>query len=77
VYNTDIAANAAEQFSALDLVKDGPDGTVGSFEDSRLQTVIDQTSPIFADQGLTVNEDLAPVDIATNEFLDPEVSLVD
>ncbi len=77
VYNTDIAANAAEQFSALDLVKNGPDGTIGSFEDSRLQTVIDQTSPIFAGQGLTVKEDLSPVDIATNEFLDPAVSLAD
>lgn len=75
VYNTAIADNAAAQFGALGLVKDGPDGTLGSFDDTRLQRIIDQTSPIVAEQGLSMKDDLGSVDIATNEFLDPGVSL--
>lgn len=57
------------------LVANGSDGTLGSFDADRLQEVTDIVTPIFAEQSTPVKDGIAMDEIATNEFLDPEVSL--
>ena len=51
------------------------DGTLGSFEDGRLDKLVDILSPIFAKQNTPVKDGIAMDEIATNEFLDPSISL--
>ncbi|MFR4190636.1 MAG: ABC transporter substrate-binding protein, partial [Corynebacterium variabile] len=57
------------------LVADGADGTLGSFEDARLEELVDILTPIFAEQNTPVKDGIAMDEIATNEFLDPSISL--
>lgn len=58
-----------------ELVADGADGVLGSFEDARLEELVDILTPIFDEQGTPVKEGVTNEELATNEFLDEEVSL--
>lgn len=65
-----------DQMNELDIVANSPDGTYGSFDEDRVQHVIDITLPIFEDQNLdSFDPDVQPSDLVTNEFLDPSISL--
>jgi hypothetical protein len=59
------AASAVE----LGVASNGPDDTVGNFDDDRMATVFDQLVTVFDD----VPDDLAPTDLYTNEFIDPAI----
>ena len=75
-WNVDVVAgNIATAEAVRALVANGADGTLGSFEDGRLDKLVDILSPIFAKQNTPVKDGLALDEIATNEFLDPSVSL--
>lgn len=67
--------DAHKKLLDLGLIANGADGTLGSFETSRVQTLIDDLGPVFVAKGKEVKEGLTPADIATNEFLDPSISL--
>lgn len=58
-----------------ELVANGADGTLGSFEDARIEELIDILTPIFEEQNTPVKEGVAIEELATNEFLDEGVSL--
>lgn len=68
-------AAAVQVMKADGIVANGPDGVLGSFQASRVQGLINSLSPIFAKQGKPVKVGLVPSDIATNEFLDPQLHL--
>lgn len=68
------SANAAQL--KYGLVRNGTDGTFGSFDLGRVQDEIDLLTPAFEASGTDV-PDLAPEDIATNQFLDPSIALPD
>lgn len=68
------SANAAQL--KYGLVRNGTDGTFGSFDLGRVQDEIDLLTPAFEAAGTEV-PDLAPEDIATNQFLDPAIALPD
>lgn len=59
------AASAVE----LGVASNGPDDTVGNFDDERMATVFDQLATVFDD----VPADLVATDIYTNEFIDPAI----
>lgn len=59
----------------LGLVGNGSTTAYGDFDMDRVQKMIDLTTPIFEDLGVKVPADLKPADIATNEFVDPEITL--
>jgi hypothetical protein len=60
----------------LGLVSNGPDGTLGNFDLSRVQQLIDTLLPMFDEQKLTsVREGVKAEDIVTNEFIDPSIGL--
>jgi hypothetical protein len=69
------AADAVVKQLDNGIVANGPDGVFGSFDQDRLQVVIDQLVPVFQEKGTSPAEDLTPADLATDEFLDPSISL--
>jgi hypothetical protein len=66
-------AYTAETMRDLELVANAPDGSVGSFDDERVEGMIEIMRPIYGDQGIDVPEDLSPEDLVTNEFIDPDI----
>jgi hypothetical protein len=74
-YSEGVADYSVKTMKDLGLVGNGPDGTHGSFDTDRLKTLIEQTTPIFTDQGTAPKDGLTPEDIATNEFLDKSIAL--
>jgi len=55
-------------------VGNGKTSTFGDFESPRLDDFIARAVPILREQGLTV-PDVTASDIATNEFLNPGITL--
>ena len=66
-------ADAITVMRELDIVSNGPDDTFGNFDMDRIQTLIDEIAPVFAEAGADVKEGLRAEDIATNEFIDPSI----
>lgn len=75
VYSQGVADYSVETMQELELVGNGPDDTHGNFDEDRLATLIEQTAPIFTEQGTPPKEGLTPEDIATNEFIDESLGL--
>lgn len=71
-----LVADAAKKLVDLELVSNGPDATLGNMDMDRLARMIDILAPINEAQRVTtMKSDLAPPDIATNEFIDPNIRL--
>ena len=71
IYSADIAAFSIEAQLAEGLVGNGPDSTLGNFDDARLAEVFEILST-------TVYPDAAPVtpaDLYTNDFIDESIGL--
>lgn len=67
---------AVQTMLDLGIVGNGPDGTLGSFDLDRVQTLIDELVPIFQANGVdTMKEGVTPEDIVTNEFIDESIGL--
>ncbi|MGP9759550.1 ABC transporter substrate-binding protein [Corynebacterium sp. AOP12-C2-36] len=58
-----------------ELVANGSDGVLGSFDEARVSEVLDIVTPIFAEQNTPVKDGVATDELATNEFLDESVAL--
>ncbi len=74
-YSTGLANFAITQMKALGIVDNGPNRTLGDFDVSRVQRLIDITTPIFRAQKTVIRDGIRPQDIATNEFIAPAVGL--
>ncbi len=74
VLDTDLLQSANAAQLKYGLVRNGVDGTLGSFDLDRVQDEIDLLTPAFESAGTEV-PDLTPEDIATNRFLDPSIAL--
>lgn len=72
-YSEGVAEYSATTMEELGISGNGEDSTHGNFDEARLQTLIEQTTPIFTDQGTPPAEGLTPQDIATNEFIDMSI----
>lgn len=69
-------ANAVEVMLEEGLVSNGPDDVIGNFDLERVQTLIDESVPIFEDVGIeSMAEGLTAEDIVTNEFIDETIGL--
>ena len=60
----EIAAWSVEQQVELGIIGNGPDDTVGNFDMSRVQVILD-----------LMNSELTPADIVTNEYIDPTIKV--
>lgn len=72
--SAELANYAIATMKELGIVGNGDTTTFGDFESPRLDEFIDRATPILREQGLTV-PDLTASDIATNEFLNPDITL--
>lgn len=73
VYTADTADYGVATMKKLKIAANGTDGTVGSFDEARIQKVLDLDTPIFTDQGSTLKAGLTAADMFTNEFLDASI----
>jgi hypothetical protein len=74
-YSENLARYSATAMLDLGVVGNGADQTLGNFDMNRLQRMIDIIEPVLERQRRPVPKDLKPEDIATNEFIDPSISL--
>ncbi|MGY1773178.1 ABC transporter substrate-binding protein [Blastococcus sp. SYSU D00813] len=72
-YSEGVAEYSATTMEELGISGNGENATHGDFDEARLQTLIEQTTPIFTEQGTPPAEGLTPADIATNEFIDMSI----
>ncbi len=72
--SAELANYAVATMKQLGIVGNGDTPTFGDFESPRLDDFITRAVPILREQGLAIPE-LAARDIATNEFLTPDISL--
>lgn len=72
--SAELANYAVATMKQLGIVGNGDTPTFGDFESPRLDDFIARAVPILREQGLAIPE-LAARDIATNEFLNPDISL--
>jgi hypothetical protein len=69
-------ADAVKVMTDEGLVSNGPDDTIGNFDLDRVQTLIDESMPIFAKAGVdTMKDGLKAEDIVSNDFIDDSIGL--
>ncbi|MFN0090886.1 MAG: ABC transporter substrate-binding protein [Acidimicrobiales bacterium] len=67
---------SVEKMLSLGLVANGPDRTLGNFDEARVQRVIDSLLPIYRNDRLdTFKADVKVSDIVTNEYIDTSIGL--
>jgi hypothetical protein len=74
-YTQGTADYAVATMKKLGIIGNAPDGTLGAFQDARVQQLIGILTPIYAKEGKQTLPGLKPSDIVTNEFIDPSISL--
>jgi hypothetical protein len=74
-YSKGLAEYSAKALKDQGIVGDGADGHLGNFETDRVQKIIEIMTSIMAAQRKPIAKDLKPEQIATNEFIDPKISI--
>lgn len=75
VYSEGVAEYSYETQLADGIIANGPDDTLGNFDEARVAELFDIVVPIFTEQGIEIADGLAPEDLYTNEFVDPSLGL--
>jgi hypothetical protein len=75
VYTQGTADYAVKTMKALGIIGNGPGGTLGSFDDSRLQQLIGILKPIYQAENKPILAGLKPSDLVDNQFIDPSIAL--
>lgn len=74
--STGLNDNAHKVMLEMGALSNGEDDTFGNFDLARVQEVIDLMAPLYVEAGMdSLNPDVKPEDIVTNEFIDPSISL--
>jgi hypothetical protein len=73
VYDEQVADFGVSQMKKLKIASNGDNGYVGDFDETRVQKVIDITTPIFTKSGSAPKAGLKATDLFTNEFLDKSI----
>jgi hypothetical protein len=74
-YTKEQAAFSVEQQLKLKIVSNGPNATLGDFEDERVKKIIDILTPVYAAKHKEIKAGLTAQDLVTNEFIDQSISL--
>jgi hypothetical protein len=75
VYSAGLADAAVKLSLDNKVVSNGPDSTLGNFDDAKVAKIISLTNPIFKAKGGTIKDNLQPSDITTNQFIDMSIGL--
>ncbi|MEU0541741.1 nitrate ABC transporter substrate-binding protein [Nocardia sp. NPDC005978] len=73
-YSAELAAFGSRVLIDNGLIGNDTDGVTGSFDEARVQRVIDEFAPILRRGGAKVPDGLTARDLVTKEFLDPAIS---
>ena len=73
VYDEQVADFGVSQMNKLKIASNGDNGYVGDFTESRVQKIIDITTPIFTKSGSAPKAGLKATDLFTNKFLDSSI----
>jgi hypothetical protein len=74
-YSPDLAEFSVGQQLRLGIVGNGPDLTIGNFDMGRVASVLEIVRPILAGRRQPLEAGLRAEDLATNEFIDPQIRL--
>jgi hypothetical protein len=74
VYSPGLAKYAIDKMRA-DFVNNGPDQTLGNFDQARVQRIVDIVTPILTSQRAPAKQGLTANDLFTNEFIDPSIGV--
>ncbi|MDF1479286.1 ABC transporter substrate-binding protein [Leifsonia sp. H3M29-4] len=75
VYSAEVADFSFETQLADGIIANGPDDTLGNFDEARVASLFDIVVPIFTAQGVEIAEGLTPEALYTNEFVDASLGL--
>ena len=75
VYSQGVADYSVQTQQELGLVGNGPDGTHGNFDTDRVDTLIEQTTPIFTEQGTPPLDGITADGLVTNQFIDDSIGV--
>lgn len=76
VLSPELNANAVEVMLEDEIVSNGSDDVLGNFDMDRLDTLVEESVPIFEEAGVdSITEGLTAEDLATNEFIDDTIGL--
>ncbi|MET3862204.1 hypothetical protein ABIE38_003140 [Dietzia sp. 2505] len=75
VYSAELADFAVEAMLDREIVGNGPDSTVGNFDEERLADIVGMVTGIYEAADVAIAEDVAPETIATNRFIDPAIGM--
>jgi hypothetical protein len=75
VYTEETGQFGAEQMVELGILANSTEGSVGSFDMERVENAREKFTPIVTESGAELPEDLSADDLATNEFVDPKITL--
>ncbi|GAA2249259.1 ABC transporter substrate-binding protein [Herbiconiux moechotypicola] len=75
VYSQGVADYSVETMLSEGIVGNGPNDTIGDFEDARVSELFDKVVPIFEGLGTAPAEGLTAEDLYTNEFIDTSIGL--
>ncbi|GEM29718.1 nitrate ABC transporter substrate-binding protein [Nocardia neocaledoniensis NBRC 108232] len=74
-YSPELAAFGSKALIDGGLIGNDTDGVLGSFDEARVQRIIDEFGPILRTGGADVPAGLTAKDLVTKEFLDPSISV--
>ena len=75
VYSAEVADFSFETQLADGIIANGPDDTLGNFDEARVASLFDIVVPIFTAQGVEIAEGLTPEALYTNQFVDASLGL--
>ncbi|MFD6218197.1 nitrate ABC transporter substrate-binding protein, partial [Nocardia salmonicida] len=74
-YSAELAEFGSQALIDGGLIGNDTDGVLGSFDEARVQRIIDEFGPILRAGGANVPPGLTAKDLVTKEFLDPAISV--
>ncbi|MFG2441764.1 nitrate ABC transporter substrate-binding protein [Nocardia fluminea] len=74
-YSAELAEFGSRALIDGGLIGNDTDGVLGSFDETRVQRIIDEFGPILRAGGANVPTGLTAQDLVTKEFLDPAISV--
>jgi len=75
VYSAEVADYSFDTQLADGIIANGPDDTLGNFDEARVAELFDIVLPIFTAQDIAIADGLTPEALYTNQFVDASLGL--
>ncbi|MDX2358496.1 ABC transporter substrate-binding protein [Dietzia sp. PP-33] len=75
VYSAELADFAVEAMLDREIVGNGPDETVGNFDEERVADMVELVTGIYEEADVALAEDVSADTVATNRFIDTSIGM--